>query len=54
MTSHRCENRRAVAGCKLPDDGPITANERAWIEFIRLISCDTDPRVTLAGVQGLR
>jgi len=33
---------------------PITENERAWIEFIRLLSSDTDPPPTLARVQQLR
>lgn len=33
---------------------PITENERAWIEFIRLTSCDTDPVPTLEIVQRLR
>ena len=37
-----------VRGCRL------TANEHAWIEFIRLISSDSDPRPTLARVQALR
>lgn len=33
---------------------PITANERAWIEVIRLASWDTDPGLTLERVQRLR
>ena len=24
----------------------LTSNEQAWIEFIRVISCGTDPRIT--------
>jgi hypothetical protein len=24
----------------------LTPNERAWIEFIRIISCGSDPKVT--------
>lgn len=35
-------------------DRPITANERAWIEFIRLASHDQDPAPTLKAVQSLR
>ena len=54
MTSNKRKARRVVEGCKLPHDGPITANERTWIEFIRLTSCDTDPPPTLARVQALR
>jgi len=33
---------------------PITDNERAWIEFIRLASCDSDPAPTLEMVQKVR
>ena len=33
---------------------PPSRNELAWIEFIRLISNDRDPRPTLASVQQLR
>lgn len=32
----------------------ISSNERAWVEFIRLMSRDTDPQPTLALVQRLR
>ena len=32
----------------------LTANEFAWIEFIRLISRDADPAPTLRRVQRLR
>ena len=40
-----------------PADGHLmllTRNEVGWIEFIRLISNDADPALTLARVQGLR
>ncbi len=33
---------------------PVTENEKAWIEFIRLASRDTDPAPTLETVQALR
>jgi hypothetical protein len=33
---------------------PITENERAWIEIIRLASWDQDPPLTLQRVQALR
>lgn len=33
---------------------PITANERRWIEFIRLASFDSDPPPTLERVKQLR
>ncbi len=26
--------------------GRLTMNEQAWIEFIRVISCGSDPRIT--------
>ncbi|ESZ11893.1 hypothetical protein X737_28980 [Mesorhizobium sp. L48C026A00] len=32
----------------------VTPNERAWIEFIRLASGDTDPPPTLSQIQKLR
>ena len=35
-------------------DLPITKNERAWIEIIRLASWDADPKPTLARVQQVR
>ena len=41
-------------GIQLPATRPLSRNELAWIEFLRLLSNDTDPSVTLAGVQALR
>ena len=35
-------------------DRPITQNERAWIDIIRLASWDMDPKPTLARVQRVR
>ena len=32
----------------------LTANEKAWVEFIRVISCGSDPRITTARVRALR
>lgn len=32
----------------------LTMNEMAWIEFLRLISCDRDPPPTLRAIQALR
>lgn len=32
----------------------LTENEKAWIEFIRVISCGRDPRVTPSRVRALR
>jgi hypothetical protein len=32
----------------------LTPNEQAWIEFIRIISCGSDPRVTPTRVRSLR
>ena len=32
----------------------LTPNERAWVEFIRIISCGSDPRVTPARMRALR
>jgi hypothetical protein len=35
-------------------DRPITSNERAWIQFIRLASDGRDPAPTLSRIQRLR
>ena len=48
------DDRRVVAGFKLPSTSPITENERAWIDMLRCIVGDADPAPTLAGVQALR
>lgn len=32
----------------------LTPNEQAWIEFIRIISCGSDPRITPKRVRALR
>jgi hypothetical protein len=32
----------------------LTRNEQAWIEFIRVISCGSDPKVTPTRVRALR
>lgn len=32
----------------------VTENEMAWIEFLRLLSRDTDPPITLAAIQIVR
>jgi hypothetical protein len=39
---------------RVKDVDDLTANERAWIEFLRLISKDSDPGITLRRVQLLR
>ena len=44
----------SVAGFKLPSERPISQNERAWIEFLRLASSDSDPAPTLRHVQAMR
>lgn len=36
------------------EETAITPNELAWISFIRIASCDTDPPPTLRRVQVLR
>lgn len=37
-----------------PEETAITPNELAWISFIRIASCDSDPPPTLKRVQTLR
>ena len=39
---------------RVNDMNDLTENERAWIEFLRLISKDSDPGITLRRVQLLR
>ena len=43
-----------VTGFKLPSERPISQNERAWIDFLRLVSCDCDPAPNLRQVQTIR
>ncbi|GGH59643.1 hypothetical protein GVY41_15550 [Frigidibacter albus] len=33
--------------------GQLTMNEQAWIEFVRAISCGSDPRITPTRVRAL-
>lgn len=44
----------SVVGFRLPSERPISQNEMAWIDFLRLVSCDSDPAPTLRLVQALR
>lgn len=44
----------AVCRAKAAWSATITKNERAWIEFIRLVTDDSDPSPTLHLVQELR
>ena len=32
----------------------LTPNEQAWVEFIRVISCGSDPKITTSRVRALR
>lgn len=34
---------RIVNGCRAPNDGPLTDNERRWIEILRIICNDDVP-----------
>jgi hypothetical protein len=53
MTTTSMEETEHLASDQ-PWDRPITANERLWVEMIRLASWDSDPAVTLKQVQQLR
>jgi hypothetical protein len=44
----------SVAGFRLPSEQSISRNESAWIDFLRLVSCDSDPAPTLLLVQAMR
>lgn len=39
---------------KLDGIDNLTPNEQAWLEFLRLITCDAVPPITLSAVQALR
>ncbi|TPN53908.1 hypothetical protein FJ978_07315 [Mesorhizobium sp. B1-1-7] len=53
MTDAECE-LSVVIHQRLTAETSITPNEFAWIEFIRLVSGETDPAPTLERVQLLR
>jgi len=38
----------------VPNWEHLTANEKGWIEFIRIISNERDPRITTERVRALR
>lgn len=46
--------QRTVDGFKLPWDGSMTENERAWVEFLRIICNDAVPVPDSDMVVGLR
>lgn len=50
MKGVRCEPGYRLA----PEVGAFTANERAWIGFLRLLSDGCDPAPSLQAVQALR
>ncbi|MBI1216929.1 MAG: hypothetical protein GC186_00135 [Rhodobacteraceae bacterium] len=54
MTVTPLNDFKVIEGCRLPSDRPLTENERAWVGFIRLVTCEGDPPPTLARVQALR
>lgn len=43
-----------MTGFRLPSDQPISQNEKAWIDFLRLVSSDSDPVLALRCVQTMR
>jgi hypothetical protein len=46
--------KRIVEGCKLPSTGPITDDERAWIEILRIVYDDVVPAPNFDQVVQLR
>lgn len=46
--------RRVIEGCKLPSTNPLTENELAWIEFLRIVYDDTVPVPNFDQVVSLR
>lgn len=54
MTDHDMED--TIFTLPTAPAGPwdqLTANEQAWIEFIRVISCGSDPKITPKRVRAL-
>ena len=52
--TRRTADREPISRMKAAWSKSITGNERAWIEFIRLASRDSDPAPTLEMVQKVR
>lgn len=46
--------RRLIEGCKLPSTNPLTGNELAWVEFLRIIYADEVPAPNFDQVVQLR
>lgn len=46
--------RRVIEGCKLPSTDPLTVNELAWIEFLRIIYDGAVPAPTYDQIVELR
>lgn len=46
--------RKIFAGFVAPQDGPLTAAERSWVELLRVICYDPVPPPSLPVVQALR
>ena len=44
---------RAPASIFTPELQDLTENERAWIGFLRLITCDSDPAPNRARIQAM-
>ena len=49
----RVNDGKVVAGFRLPSRAPFTVNEMAWIDMLRMIVGDADPKPTLAAVQAM-
>lgn len=48
--------RDAIFSASMAPVGPwdqLTENKKTWIEFIRVISCGSDPKITLSRVDAL-
>ena len=52
--SMRSHPRHVIAGHRRPLDPPPTVNEQAWLEFLRDLTHDADPPVSLRMIQALR
>ena len=54
MTSQEDDTLFTVPTSPVGPWDQLSSNEKAWIEFIRIISCGSDPRITPARVRALR
>ena len=48
------KERKIINGVTTPSDAPLTRNELTWVEYLRIISADSDPAFGLDAALMLR